>query len=93
MKTETGYLTALINTRGSGLARVVFRSNKIAGPDTQFTTTYVESGFGVRQIVDALGVEGQLCDESAGIRCNYTIDDMGLLASVEPLLEGIEINA
>lgn len=93
MKTETGYLTSLIGTQGSGLARVVFRTNKIAGPDTQFTTTYVESGFGVRQLVDALGVDGRLCDESAAIRCSYTIDDLGILASVEPLLEGIEINA
>lgn len=85
MKTETGYLTSLTSTPGSGLSRVVFRSNKIVGPDTQFTTTYVESGFGVRQIVAALGVDGQLCDESAAIRCEYAIDDYGILAEVEPI--------
>lgn len=87
MKTETGYLTSLVSSRGSGLAKVVFRSNKIAGPDTQFTTTYVEAGYGVRAIVAALGVEGQLCDESASIKCEYTIDDMGVLASIDPLVE------
>lgn len=85
MKTATGYLTAVQNPHFSGLATVVFRSAKRARKGTKFVTCYCEAGFGVRQLVAALGVYGRLTKQSGEILVRYVIDDLGVLAAVEPL--------
>lgn len=85
MRTGIGYLTAVQNVNWSGIATVTFRSRKHRTPKHpgKTVTTYCEAGYGVRQLVAAVG--GELTQAAGNVRLRYTIDDMGLLQSVEPL--------
>lgn len=81
MKRFTGYLRACVNPMYSGLARVIIHhcdSSKV-------TTCYCEAGYGVRQLVAALGEDGQLTQASGEKKARWVIDDMGVLQSVEVL--------
>ena len=84
MKTGIGYLTAVATPGFSGLSNVLFRSRKRGRPG-RLTSCYCESGFGVRQLVAAIGINGRLTRESGEIRVRYTIDDLSLLQTVEVL--------
>lgn len=80
--TGTGFLTSVLNPNWSGLTKVVFRDSKRIEPNTQYTTCYVESGFGLRNLVEAIGFDGKLTQQSAEIEVEYEIDGFGLLKQV-----------
>jgi hypothetical protein len=83
--TMTGYLTSVRNPNCSGLATVVFRSSKRITKRTKYTTTYVEAGFGVRQLVTALGDGRGLTKESGEVKLVYGLDGFGILSHFAPL--------
>ena len=82
---SVGFLTSIINPRLSGLATVVFRDDCIPRATTSYVSCHCESGFGVRQLIGALGIGGRLTNESAGILVEFAIDDLGLLAYIAPI--------
>ena len=81
-----GYLTSITNPHFSGLATVVFRDSLVVTETTTFTECRCESGFGVRQLIAALGVGGRLTHESAQVPVEYGIDDLGLLVYIAPVV-------
>lgn len=82
MKKGSGYLTSVTNPNFSGLAKVIFRNDMVPDDKTEYVTCHTEAGFGVRQIVDTLGRNGRLTNESAHILVDYTIDELGRLQSI-----------
>lgn len=87
MKTGTGYLTICANPTFSGLANVVFRDTLEPCEDTVLTRCHCEAGFGVRQLIAAVGENGRLTKQSGEKLVAYAIDDFGVLAHVQPLDE------
>lgn len=78
MKRFTGYLRACVNPNFSGLARVVIQHHG----SEKVTSCHCEAGYGVRQLVRALGVDGRLTQASGEKKADWVIDDDGLLHSV-----------
>ena len=74
MSTVFGTLHSYSNPQFSGLAEIRVRDN-----DGMLHTALLESGFGTRQLIEALG--GSLNGEVAA---TYEIDDHALVVSVTP---------
>ena len=82
----TGYLSAVSNSYGSGLATVVIRTAKRSRKHTRRVQCYCDAGYGVRQLVAAFGDgRGGFNQASGEIKARFEIDALGLLASVEVL--------
>ena len=75
---RSGYLTSATNPNFSGLTKLIFRDELAPTDRTVYTMCHIESGFGMRQLVGAIGRNGQLVQESARIPLDYTIEQ-GLL--------------
>ena len=73
---RTGTIASLHGSRGSGLWTLEFDDGSVA---------HVESGFGVRQLVDVFGG----IDELRGKTIAYTIDDYGVLKAFQPVGKGM----
>lgn len=80
--TGRGYLTSVLNPNWAGLTRLTFRSSKRKEPNTQYTVCWVDSGFGLKRLIDAIGVEGAFSQQSAEIPVDYEIDVFGLLSNI-----------
>lgn len=87
MQTGVGYLTVCANPTFSGLANVVFRNTLVPCEETVLTRCHCEAGFGVRQLIAAVGANGRLTKESGEKLVAYAIDDFGLLTFVQPVDE------
>lgn len=85
-----GYLSSVLNPNWAQLSKVVFRSSKRIEPNTQYTTCYC-ADFGLKRLIAAIGVDGELTQESAGIEVEYEIDVFGMLKTIT--LDGDEIDA
>jgi hypothetical protein len=85
-----GYLSSVLNPNWAQLSKVVFRSSKRIEPNTQYVTTWV-APFGLARLIAAVGTDGELTQESAGIELEYEIDAFGLLKNIT--LDGDEIDA
>jgi rhodanese-related sulfurtransferase len=83
----TGYLTGIANPHFSGIATTTWRSRKhrTKSRPGRTVTVYCEAGYGVRQLARALTDNGRFTQDSGEIRCRIQIDDLGMLASVQPL--------
>jgi hypothetical protein len=81
-RTGRGYLTSALNPNWSGLTKITFRDTARIEPNTQYTVCYVESGFGMRNLIAAIGVDGKLVQSSAEIEVEYAIDGFGLLSKI-----------
>lgn len=77
-----GYLTSVLNPNWTGLSRITFRSSLRKEPNTQYTVCFVDAGFGLKRLIDAIGVEGALSQASAEIPVDYEIDGFGLLSNI-----------
>jgi hypothetical protein len=80
--TGHGYLTSVLNPNWTGLARVTFRSSLRKEPNTQYTVCFVDAGFGLKRLIDAIGIEGAFAQQSAEIPVDYEIDVFGLLSNI-----------
>lgn len=80
--TGHGYLTSVLNPNWAGLTKLTFRSSLRKEPNTQYTVCYVDSGFGLKRLIDAIGVEGVFAQQSAEIPVDYEIDGFGLLSNI-----------
>jgi hypothetical protein len=79
--TGHGYLSSVLNPNWAQLSKVVFRSSKRIEPNTQYTTCYC-ADFGLKRLIAAIGVEGELTQQSAEIPIDYEIDGFGMLKEI-----------
>jgi|TARA_Y100000310_G_scaffold2225_1_gene2768 hypothetical protein len=73
---QTGTIAGLHGSMGSGLWTLEFDDGSVA---------HIESGFGVRQLVDVFGG----VDELRGKTIAYKIDDYGILEAFHPVGKGM----
>ena len=81
-KIGRGYLSSALNPNWAGLTKLTFRSSLRIEPNTQYTVCYCESGFGMRNLIAAIGFGGELTQQSAEIEVDYEIDGCGLLKQI-----------
>lgn len=82
---KRGYLQSVQEPNWSGLTRVTFRDTLGIAPGTQYTICFVDPDFGLRNLIAALGFDGEFTQQSARIPVEYVIDGYGLLSQISLL--------